>query len=246
MNRVDSIVLTYHSIDTSGSVVSVSPGLFQAHMLALKQSGTPVVPLSLITSTPGAVAITFDDGFRNFKQHALPILAEHHFPSTVFTVSRYSGQFNSWPQPVGNIPTLALMTSSELAEIAQLGVEIGAHTANHVKLTAIPPAEAEREMLCGKEMIENATGHPVTSFAYPYGACSTVVREIARRHFRLACGVRLAPVRAGCDLFEMPRVDVYYVRDVFWFSRLQSAAGAAYLSFRRIARELRSRCLDRN
>ncbi len=246
MSAADSVILTYHSIDPSGSVVSVSPSVFQAHMLALKQSGTTVVPLSRIASTPGAVAITFDDGFRNFRHHALPTLMEYRFPSTVFAVSGYSGRSNSWAQPFDDIPTLDLMSDSELAEISRMGVEIGAHTASHAKLTEMSPGDVEKEMICGKESLERITGKPVNSFAYPYGACSSHTRKLAQIHFQLACGVQLAAVRKGCDLYELPRVDAYYVREMFWFNRLGSPMGATYLFFRRVVRNLRSRFLAHN
>jgi len=69
------MVLTYHSLDNSGSVISLSPGLFRDQMQQLADAGVPVVPLPMVDSVSGAVAITFDDGYQNFLEHALPVLA---------------------------------------------------------------------------------------------------------------------------------------------------------------------------
>ena len=62
-----------------------------ARWTTLAASGQRVLDLYEIddlTLEPGeaAVALTFDDGFRDVLQHALPVLREHGFPSTVFVV----------------------------------------------------------------------------------------------------------------------------------------------------------------
>ncbi len=83
-----SAILTYHSIDSSGSIISVAPTLFQAHMEVLAGSRIPVVPLAEIQRRDGCLAITFDDGFENFESAALPFLEKYAFPATVFLVTR--------------------------------------------------------------------------------------------------------------------------------------------------------------
>ena len=69
------MILTYHSIDDSGSVISVSPAQFRRHMQILTEKRIRVVPLRDVQATPGAVALTFDDGYRNLVEHAAPVLA---------------------------------------------------------------------------------------------------------------------------------------------------------------------------
>src|SRR6202043_11676 len=97
MTSGESAILTYHSLDDSGSVISVPPALFRRQMDFLAASGIPVVPLNEVMKRPGSVAITFDDGFRNFADHAVPVLERHRLPATVFVVSRYCGLTNDWP-----------------------------------------------------------------------------------------------------------------------------------------------------
>ena len=102
-------ILTYHSIDESGSVLSTSPRRFAEQMGILAELGAEVVSLQELArrmnenSRAGiAVAITFDDGFKNVYEQGLPILRQYRFPATVFLVTDYCGGMNSWPsQPAG-------------------------------------------------------------------------------------------------------------------------------------------------
>src|SRR5262245_6746784 len=115
MNGPKSAILTYHSLDETGSVISTSPGLFRRQMESLAERQIPVVPLEQIGEAPGAVAITFDDGFRNFLECGLPALLQYRFPATVFVVSGFCGQSNSWPQFCA-VPQLPLMSWSDLTQ----------------------------------------------------------------------------------------------------------------------------------
>jgi peptidoglycan/xylan/chitin deacetylase (PgdA/CDA1 family) len=246
MNQARSI-LTYHSLDDTGSVISISPGLFRAQMEWLAASQARVVPLAEIRSTPGAVALTFDDGFHNFYEHALPVLVEHRFPATVFVVSGHCGASNRWLQTVGGVPRLELMTWSELEAAAAAGVTLGSHTATHPHLSRLEATALERELVSSRAAIEDRTGRLVDTFAYPYGDVNKQVRHAVGRHFRLACGTSLAYVSPDSDVLELPRVDVYYVRSQRWFEALGQVGGAVYITARRWARNCgRCRTILRN
>src|SRR3954470_8233749 len=88
-------VLTYHSLDESGSVISIRPDVFRRQMQTLAANGVKVVPLEDLFAHPGAVAITFDDGFANLADHALPVLEHLGLPATIFVVSGYCGKRNN-------------------------------------------------------------------------------------------------------------------------------------------------------
>ena len=241
MNRLRSCILTYHSIDDSGSVISVSPATFRAQMSLLAKSGVPVAPLEEVRRRPGAVALTFDDGCRNFLLHAAPTLQHHGFPSTVFVVSDYCGGRNNWPSQPRNtgVPDLELMSWSELEEIQQAGAAIGCHTATHPHLPSLSEAEVERELSASRTAIEDRTGRPAAGFAYPYGESGPVARAVARRHFPWACGTRLGFLSASDDPYDLPRLDMYYLQHRFWFERFRSTLGATYLGARRVLRNVR-------
>ena len=92
-------ILTYHSIDDSGSPISVAPEEFRAHVRWLSSGLVRVVPLAELVTLPPeeeAVAITFDDAFQNFASVAAPLLYEHGLPATLFVVSGRVGRDNAW------------------------------------------------------------------------------------------------------------------------------------------------------
>lgn len=237
-----SAILTYHSLDTSGSAISISPGVFRSHIESLVQSGTRVVGLENIQKTPNAVAITFDDGFTSFYANAFPVLARHNMPATVFVISGYCGKQNDWPsQPAEAIPRLPLMTWSQLNEIGRHGIALGAHTVNHPWLTQGSPEECERELRECRQEIEDRTGRACKTFAYPYGDTNDQVVQEAARQFDIGCTTVLDYCSAEDAALALPRLDAYYLQNQFWFKRLGTGLGRYYLGTRRRLRELRQR-----
>jgi peptidoglycan/xylan/chitin deacetylase (PgdA/CDA1 family) len=247
MTEGGSCILTYHSLDTSGSVISISPSVFRKQMEWLAAARVPVVPLERIRETPGGVALTFDDGFKNFFEHAAPVLHEYRFPATVFAVSDFCGRGNRWPsQPAHHaIPRLELMDWNELREIRKAGIQIGSHTATHPYLSRLSEAAVEEEMHRSRSVIEQHLGMPVDTFAYPYGDWTPMVRAVAARSFRLGCGTELAYLSASDDALCLPRVDMYYLRNGFWFRGLDRGYGKAWVLSRNWLRILRQRLIVR-
>ncbi len=246
MSSAESAILTYHSLDESGSVISVSPGLFRRQMESLARRGIPVVPLAGLLRGRGAFAITFDDGFLNFAEHGLPVLARLGFPATVFVVSGHCGGRNDWPSRVrGRVPNLELMGWPELRELPKAGIEVGAHGVRHEDLTRLPADAAEREMDDCRREIEDRLGVQADSFAYPFGSSNPRVRDLARRHFRIACGTELRFTAAGDDPLWLPRIDAYYLRSWDSLEPLATARGRMYIAGRGLLRGVRARLAGR-
>ena len=241
-------ILTYHSLDDSDSVISVAPRIFTAQMQSLMQAGIRVVQLEevprLLLTGESAVAITFDDGFRNFRDHAAPVLVRHGFPATVFLVAAYCGHDNGWATQPADVARQPLLDWDEIKTLHAAGIRFGAHSQSHPVLTQLPPAAAEAEMAGSKRAIEAVLGEPVDTFAYPYGACDARTRVLAQRHFRIACSVRLGYATHDSNLMELERLDMYYWRDQPDLSGLFTARTRAYVGVRarlRAARSLLSR-----
>jgi peptidoglycan/xylan/chitin deacetylase (PgdA/CDA1 family) len=114
------------------------------------------------TCLQNSVVITFDDGFRDFYTHALPILQEHQFPATMFVVS---GFVRSQP---ASFEGREFMSGGEMREIESLGITIGSHTVSHPRLHSLPWKDIERELKESKQSIEDRLGQPVSSFSHPY------------------------------------------------------------------------------
>lgn len=58
---------------------------------------------------------------------------------------------------------------AECRALDAAGVELGAHTVNHLVLSSLPADEQRREIDGSRRDLERWLGHPVRSFAYPYG-----------------------------------------------------------------------------
>jgi peptidoglycan/xylan/chitin deacetylase (PgdA/CDA1 family) len=243
-------VLTYHSLDDSGSVLSTSPRLFATQMRLLQEQQVSVIPLAAVeciwrgdTPPRRAVAITFDDGFHSVYEHALPVLRQYHFPATVFLVADYCGRTNAWPSQPSHILQRPLLSWSAIKEMTAASIRFGSHTRTHPDLTRVTERQVSEEVLGSKGAIEDAVGEPVDAFAYPYGIVSDPVKCLVQKHFSLACATTLDFVTATSDRFALERLDMYYLRHPLFLRRLFSPEMPAYVRSRRVIRAFRRRLL---
>lgn len=210
-------ILTYHSLDESGSPVSVSPEAFRAHASWLASGRVRVLSLSDLLKADAdndAVALTFDDGFANFAQVAAPLLASLGLPATVFVVPEHVGARNDWGGlTVPGIPDLPLMSWDALGALLSAGISIGGHTRRHRDLTRVRGAALEDEVAGCVERIAAELGERPATFAYPYGAVDEVAATVVRDVFAIACTTELRPLRSGDDRALVPRLDMFYFRE---------------------------------
>ncbi len=243
------IILTYHSISEGDSPLQTSPPLFAQQMEWLVARGSVINAASLSdladhwsdldNLAPRSVILTFDDAYADFYTHAAPVLRAHKLPATVFLPTAYVGRTNAWPgQPVW-VKETPLMSWEQIAELAQAGIQFGSHTVNHPDLTALPPAEAERELAESRRSIEERTGHKVEHFCYPYGKWNAAVCDAASRVYRTACSTIAGTVPHRSNIHLLPRVDAHYVRDPRLFRSMFTRRFDAYIAARRTIRRLR-------
>lgn len=105
-------------------------------------------------------------------------------------------------------PDNRTLAPRELAAAEDGGlVEIGAHSATHPVLPALPPAAQRDEIHRCKARLEEILGHAVPNFCYPHGAHSAETVDFVRSAgFASACTVISRPVGAGVDPFQLPRI----------------------------------------
>ncbi|MFZ4698742.1 MAG: polysaccharide deacetylase family protein [Candidatus Methylumidiphilus sp.] len=190
---------------------------FHAQMALLKFAGYQVISLEEAYSALFAnvalprrsVVLSFDDGYENFADNALPILAEFGYPSVLFAVSGLLGQPAQWL--AGEREKPPLLSASRLRELRSAKVEIGSHTISHPRLGRLPPEQAWREIADSKSELEQVLGEPVKFFAYPYGDYNPDVRDAVERagyQAALTCSRGLA--NTAPNAFEIPRKAISY------------------------------------
>jgi peptidoglycan/xylan/chitin deacetylase (PgdA/CDA1 family) len=214
-------ILTYHSLDDSGSPISVSPDVFRAHVSWLAAGHVRVLPLGAVVDEANdrdasdAVAITFDDACANVGSVGAPLLADHGLPYTLFAVTQFVGRTNLWDGSAeAGIPELRLLSWEELGRLHGEGAEIGAHTRTHRRLPAVARSLVDDELAGSAAAIAAELGIQPQSFAYPYGAYDRLVADRARALFRWSCTTDLRALRPTDDRALLPRLDMYYFRHV--------------------------------
>ncbi|MFN0009037.1 MAG: polysaccharide deacetylase family protein [Planctomycetota bacterium] len=245
-------ILTYHSIDDSGSPISVSPRAFEAHARFLAGGRVRVVGLETIAALPDeedAVAITFDDGFTNFATEAWPRLRELRLPATLFVVTDRAGGTNAWDAAPGlSIPTLPLLAWEDLRRLAGEGLTLGAHGRTHASLPGLPREALETEVRGSRDRILAETGKTPVSFAYPFGDVDPASAASARSAFSCAVTTRFGLLGRGDDPHLLPRLDAYYLRSNDRLESFGSGGFRRWLALRGAARRagLLARGLRRN
>jgi len=238
-------ILTYHSIDESGSPISLSEQVFRSQIAWLARSSVRVVSLDDLMRLPAAtdaVALTFDDGFVNFGDIAAPLLAEHGLPSTLFVVADAVGRTNRWPgRTERGVPELPLLGWDSIARLREQRVEIGAHTRTHANLARLTNDRLQDEVLGGADRIRDAVGCAPTAFAYPYGAVSDAAVAMVASRFAWACTTEMRSLSTNEARALLPRLDMFYLREPGQLERWGTARFRYHLRLRAGARLVRHR-----
>lgn len=236
-------VVTYHSIDDSGSVVSVHPEGFRAHVRLLTDRGIPVVPLIQLLSPEceRGVAITFDDGFENLADVAWPLLRDHGIPATVFVATDWVGRENAWDPSDTTIPRLPLLDWTTLGVLAEEGLDVASHSRSHPRLSLLGADQLAEELEGSRAAIRSELGTAPRAVAYPYGDCDArVVAATRSAGYSWGLTTELSPLTAANDPLMLPRLDAYYLAKPGVMERWGSPGFRRYLLFRRAARRLRA------
>ncbi|MFQ5673173.1 MAG: polysaccharide deacetylase family protein [Nitrospinales bacterium] len=155
------------------------------------------------------VVITFDDGYRELKDTATPLLADMGFCHTHFLNPGKLGGATDW---IAAAPDLPILGGEEVrALLAAYGkwVDFQAHGKTHLSLKHQDPETIRAEIGDSIADIESLLQRPVTYFAYPYGDHDeTAVRTAAGMALRCAFTVEQGLCRPGQNLFRLPRVEI--------------------------------------
>ncbi|MGD3107453.1 polysaccharide deacetylase family protein [Streptomyces sp. YGL11-2] len=226
-------ILMYHAVTLAPvpamRELSVTPEAFADQMAVLAARGfTPLTTGALaaawrdggpLPSRP--VLITFDDGYAGVHRHALPVLARHGYPATLFAATGWLRGRHA----TGSAPD-TMLGWDEIRELAAAGVEIGGHSHHHPSLDAVGEERLWQEVARCREIIAEETGTAPESFAYPYGHSSGRVRRTVRAlGFRQALAVRNALAEPRQGPYALARLTVRRHTGIEEFARLVEGRG---------------------
>ena len=209
------VVLMYHKIaaapvTTNLPALYVHPGEFDRQMGELTGAGLACVPYGEVAGVVEAgrsgFCVTFDDGFRNVFDLALPLLEKRGLRAIQFIVAGLIGGEDAWDRAIGE-PPQALMDDGMIREWLAAGHEIGSHTLTHPHLPALGREQARAEIFDSKRRLEDRFGVPIKHFCYPYGDQDEAVRDMVREAGYLSAPtVAFGTNRPGVDPRALNRV----------------------------------------
>jgi peptidoglycan/xylan/chitin deacetylase (PgdA/CDA1 family) len=161
--------------------------------------------------------LTFDDGYRELLEHALPALESVRAKATIYAVPGHDrDRWIDWD----GLPSLELLRPDELRDLAARGVEIGSHTLTHPNLTTVDDAALDREVGGARAALRETTGREVAHFCYPFGEHDERTRAAVRRAgYRTAVTTERGRARPGADAHALPRLTVGKNMGIFRFAR---------------------------
>jgi len=175
-------VLMYHKVnDLWPNPTTVPTAVFEEQMSLLEDLGYVPVGLDAVldhylqgASLPErAVLLTFDDGYRDNLQNALPILRRHGYPAVLFVPIGYLDGERALPHEE-SLRVLGVRNETvdwdDLAELEAGGIRIESHGIGHRPLSELDPAEATREIALSKIRLEERLGREVEAFAFVKGS----------------------------------------------------------------------------
>jgi peptidoglycan/xylan/chitin deacetylase (PgdA/CDA1 family) len=185
----------------------------------------------------GTVVLTFDDAYRDFADHAMPELDRRGWRATVFVPVLPVDADRPWD--CGDGHRRALLSWQTIAELAARGIEMGAHSMSHADLTRLPVEEAEREIVLSRDRVQMAIGGSVTGFAAPFGRITRTLRAGLPAHFVWSVSARMARAGLHSDLFDLPRIEMWYFRRLSRWRRYVARGWTPYFGLRATLRAVK-------
>lgn len=157
------------------------------------------------------VTITFDDGYAENCERAIPWLVEQNVPVTYFVTVSHIVSGDPFAHDVQRECPLKPNSVDELREMASNGIEIGAHGRTHVDFAGIDSAERLNDELVGAKLdLESLLDRPVRYFAFPYGLPENMTPET----FELAFQSGYWGVCSAYGGYNLPGGDSFHIQRI--------------------------------
>lgn len=197
-------ILMYHYIriadenDELGKNLSVTPANFEDQLKWLKENNYETLKISnladpekkvlskIIGEGKNPIVLTFDDGYEDAYTNALPIMQKYGFVGVFYIIRNSVGK----PE---------YMNQTQIAKMAEAGMEIGSHTLSHPNLTSLDADAAQKQIVDSKET--------ASAFCYPAGKFNdTVVDLVKNAGYTTATTTQSGVANQDSNLFELPRI----------------------------------------
>jgi len=229
--RREMPILMYHRLVEHPSEQGVhgtwtTVQMFEKHLRLIKLMGFETLTFKdfydrgfMRRFSPGRkyLMITADDGYQDNLTRMLPLLRKYNMKATVYVVSGET--HNRWDveHPTNPDVRVPLLSVDEIQALDNSGhVEIGGHTLSHAKLDELDAEAQAKEIRENKRALEDILGHPILSFAYPFGYLNESAKtQVQEAGYAYAVATDSGPRAMHQDRFQIRRIAVFPRTDVF-------------------------------
>jgi peptidoglycan/xylan/chitin deacetylase (PgdA/CDA1 family) len=213
-------VLAYHKIDFPTSDVKIrgaftAPRKFERQIAYLKRKGFTFYTTSELIKfyrangefPQKAIALTFDDGWKDNYLNAFPILKKYGVKATIFLIPAFIGQTTDVVTADGEGPREHL-SKTDVLEMSQMGIEFASHSFSHKLFDRVSNEEIEFEVTESKKFIENLLQKECATFAYPAGFFTGFAKEAIRKAGYEAAFTTVYGDEKNRDIYALNRVEI--------------------------------------
>lgn len=212
-------VLMYHSVAPSGSEelssYRVAPEKLEEQLRYLRENGFQSISIEecqawyyeSVAIPAESILITFDDGYRDFMEYAMPLLQQYGFNAHVFLVAGEIGRTNRWDEKYGE--SKPILSWDEIRYLCKKGISFGSHSVTHPTLTETSWKQITQELKNSMLILQQGLGASVTSFAYPFGELNRRIQYLVGYFgYNLAFTCFSGPCTERHSPLALPRIGI--------------------------------------
>lgn len=240
-------ILMYHRIaDIPGDRNALPPEKFRQQMNYLAQHGFTTVTMQMVYDfyhcgkklPHKPVLLTFDDGYHDNLNIALPILKEHNMTAVVFPIVNWIGKENKWEN--FNKALTRTMDWPELQTWKKAGLEIASHTIDHPFLANCSTDRLAQELQTSKSILEQHFAQQIDFICYPYGNFNqqTIV-HVKKAGYKAAFAIFDNVPLWNINVFALPRIPIPARQSMWEFKLKVSKIHMIFIAMRKLERNIK-------
>ena len=210
-------VLMYHwvheDLGNKLRLYGVTPSSFRSQIGWMRRLGYETLTLEQLRShmsdgddaTGPRIVLTFDDGYVDNVENALPVLEAAGMTATIFVVTDRAGGVNAWDLKHGDAPR-PLLPWDRMRALDGGVFRFEPHSRTHPFLPRLSAVAMREEIVGSKQRLEDELGREALAFSYPHGEFNDAIEGVVREAgFRMAVTDRQGLNRPGDDPIQVRR-----------------------------------------